>query len=103
MPVIQASSEAEAQCAWMAKNKLVEGVIGEDIDTLVFGGNTLVKHFNRGDIAAEINLLDLLSSLELSQEQFIDFCILCGCDYTAKVPGIGPVKALKMIKQEGSI
>jgi flap endonuclease-1 len=37
-PVIQAPSEAEAQCAWLLKNKLVEGVVGEDIDTLVFGG-----------------------------------------------------------------
>ena len=38
MPVIQAKSEAEAQCAWLMKNKMVEGVIGEDTDTLVFGG-----------------------------------------------------------------
>jgi flap endonuclease-1 len=87
----------------MVKNKLVEGVIGEDIDTLVFGGETLVKNFNRSDLATEIKLSALLSSLELSYDQFVDFCILCGCDYSPKIAGIGPVKALAMIKKQGSI
>lgn len=87
----------------MVKNKLVEGVIGEDIDTLVFGGETLVKNFNRSDLATEIKLSALLSSLELSYDQFVDFCILCGCDYSSKIAGIGPVKALAMIKKQGSI
>lgn len=47
----------------MTKNKLVEGVIGEDMDTLVFGAETLVKNFNRSDIATEITLSSLLLSL----------------------------------------
>ena len=58
----------------------------------------MIKNFNRSDNALEIRLEEMLKSLELSYEQFIDFCILCGCDYTAKIGGIGPVKALKMIK-----
>lgn len=103
MPVIQAKSEAEAQCAWMTKNKLVEGVIGEDIDTLVFGAEILVKNFNRSDLATEMRLSSLLSSLELTYDQFVDFCILCGCDYSPKIAGIGPVKALAMIKKQGCI
>ena len=47
LPVVDAKSEAEAQCAWLAKNKFVEGVIGEDVDTLLFGSPLLVKNFNR--------------------------------------------------------
>jgi flap endonuclease-1 len=35
----------------------------------------------------------------MDQDQFIDFCILCGCDYTPKIPQIGPIKAYKMIKE----
>ena len=45
-----------------------------------------------------MTLSSILEELDLTYEQYIDFCILCGCDYTSKVPGIGPVKALKMIK-----
>lgn len=39
----------------------------------------------------------------MNQDQFVDFCILCGCDYTTKVSQIGPVKAYKFIKEQGSI
>lgn len=39
----------------------------------------------------------------MTQDQFIDFCILCGCDYTTKIKYIGPIKAYKMMKEEGSI
>jgi|LauGreDrversion4_2_1035121.scaffolds.fasta_scaffold468327_2 flap endonuclease-1 len=35
----------------------------------------------------------------MSQEEFIDLCILCGCDYTTNIPGIGPIKAFKYIEE----
>lgn len=31
----------------------------------------------------------MLEELGLSQDEFIDVCILCGCDYTPKISGIG--------------
>jgi flap endonuclease-1 len=103
LPVIQAPSEGEAQCAWLAKNKYVEGVIGEDIDTLVFGAPLLVRNFNRGSDAVELSLDEILSALGMTYEQFVDFCILCGCDYTSKIPMIGPVKAHGLIKAHHSL
>jgi flap endonuclease-1 len=36
-------------------------------------------------------------------EQFIDFCILSGCDYLPTIPRLGPSTALKMIKEYSSI
>lgn len=45
----------------------------------------------------------LLEDLGLTAEQFIDLCILCGCDYMGTIPGIGPVKALALIKEHGNI
>lgn len=39
----------------------------------------------------------------MTQEEFIDLCILCGCDYTANINGVGPVKAFKFMKEEGNI
>jgi 5'-3' exonuclease len=32
-------------------------------------------------------------------EQFIDVCILCGCDYTTNIAGIGPIKAFNYIDE----
>jgi len=40
----------------------------------------------------EINLQAALEGLKLTMEQFIDLCILCGCDYTDSIKGIGPVE-----------
>ena len=34
----------------------------------------------------------------MDMDQFIDLCILCGCDYTTNIQGVGPVKAYKYIK-----
>ncbi len=44
-----------------------------------------------------------MKGLGLTDDEFIDMCILCGCDYASKIEGIGPVKAYKFIKQYGSI
>lgn len=45
----------------------------------------------------------MMKDLGLTDEEFTDMCILCGCDYASKIEGIGPVKAYKFIKQFGSI
>jgi len=44
-----------------------------------------------------------LKGLQLTMAQFVDLCILLGCDYTKKISGIGPVKALQFIRQYGSL
>lgn len=34
----------------------------------------------------------------MSHEEFVDLCILCGCDYTESIDGIGPTTAFKLIQ-----
>lgn len=45
----------------------------------------------------------MLSGLGLTYEQFVDLCILCGCDYCSSIKGVGPKTALKLVKQHGSL
>ena len=47
----------------------------------------------------QIDLNKVLRSLDLTYEQFVDLCILCGSDYTNTISGIGPVKAYKYIQE----
>ena len=35
--------------------------------------------------------------MELDQDQFVDLCILLGCDYVDKIKGIGPKKAIELV------
>ena len=39
----------------------------------------------------------------MSREEFIDLCILLGCDYCGTIRGIGPKRALELIKQYRNI
>ena len=38
-----------------------------------------------------------LFRFEFSQEEFVDLCILLGCDYVDKIKGIGPKKAIELV------
>jgi len=107
VPVLDAPCEAEATCAVLAKAGKVYGTGTEDADALTFGTPYLVRHLNAAESRklpiVEVNLAAALAGLKLTHEQFIDLCILCGCDYTDSIKGIGPIKALKMIQDYGNI
>jgi flap endonuclease-1 len=104
LPVIEAPSEAEAQCSVLAKAGKVYAVATEDMDCLTFGCPILLRDFSKkDDPVIEISLDKVLSGLGLDMQQFIDVCILCGCDYSGTIEGIGPVKALKLILEHKNI
>lgn len=77
------------------------------MDTLTFGSRRLSRHLmeppsNQKDIM-EFDLDLVLEGLDMSMEQFVDLCILCGCDYCDSVKGVGPTTALKLIREHGSL
>lgn len=45
----------------------------------------------------------MISELKLSHEEFVDLCILCGCDYLGRVDGVGPVNAFKLITEHRTL
>lgn len=107
IPYVEAPAEAEAQCAALAKGKKVFAAASEDMDTLTFGTTMLLRHLtaaeSRGLPVTEIDLSIVLKSLELTQDEFIDLCILLGCDYCDSIKGVGPATALKMIKEHRTL
>ena len=103
-PVIEAPCEAEAQCATIVKHGLAFATATEDMDSLTFGTTYQLRGFNsKKEPLIQIELKSLLEQFEMTMEEFIDLCILCGCDYTKNIGGIGPVKAFKFIKDCGTI
>lgn len=104
LPVIEAPAEAEAQCVELAKKGSCYGVVSEDMDCLTFGTPILLNGFNsKDDPVVQIKLDEILKGLDISMPQFIDICILCGCDYTGSIQNIGPTKALGFIKEYDTI
>eukprot|EP00096_Caligus_rogercresseyi_P009855 TRINITY_DN3442_c0_g1_i1.p1 TRINITY_DN3442_c0_g1~~TRINITY_DN3442_c0_g1_i1.p1 ORF type:complete len:384 (+),score=130.56 TRINITY_DN3442_c0_g1_i1:145-1296(+) len=107
IPYVSAPCEAEAQCAELAKGGLVYGVGTEDMDALTFGTNVLLRHLTFSDARKmpikEFHMSKILEGFGLSQEEFVDLCILLGCDYCDKIRGIGPKSAYKLISEHKSI
>lgn len=106
IPVVEAPSEAEAQCAQMCKDGKVYAVATEDMDALTFATPRLVRHLSSGsgDAVQEYNLEKVIDGLELkSHDEFIDLCILMGCDYCDSIRGIGGKKGLDLIKKHKNI
>jgi flap endonuclease-1 len=82
IPYINAPEEADSQCAYLAKMGLVDGVLTEDMDILTFGSTKIIRNLTSHKVpTTEINLNNILNHLNLNQEEFIEFCILLGCDY----------------------
>lgn len=107
IPVITAPSEAEATCAALCRDGKVFGAATEDADCLTFGTAILIRNLMAAEsqkkTILEVNLATALEQLNITMEQFIDFCILCGCDYCDTLKGVGPSTAMKLLVQHGSI
>eukprot|EP01022_Parablepharisma_sp_SALTPOND_P013233 TRINITY_DN1752_c0_g1_i1.p3 TRINITY_DN1752_c0_g1~~TRINITY_DN1752_c0_g1_i1.p3 ORF type:complete len:307 (-),score=44.58 TRINITY_DN1752_c0_g1_i1:6301-7221(-) len=104
LPMIEAASEAEAQCSVLARAGKAYATATEDMDALTFGTPRLLRGFSsKKEPIIEIELAGVLEEFEMSMDEFIDLCIMCGCDYTPHIEGIGPVKAYKFIKAHKTI
>jgi len=104
IPVIEAPGEAEAQCAALVKAGKAYATATEDMDALTFATAVLLRGFNnKKEPIYEINFKDMLEELGMTYDQFVDLCILCGCDYLETIEGIGPVTAFKLIKEHKDI
>ena len=97
IPVYQSEGEAEQTCAFLQKNGYANYVITEDTDSLTFGGTKILFKENNGYLLCRLE--NVLTNLGIDYLQFVDFCILCGCDYIPGIHKIGPVTALKIIKK----
>ncbi|MCO5553364.1 hypothetical protein L7F22_006885 [Adiantum nelumboides] len=91
VPVIEAPGEAEAECAALCKSGKVYAVASEDMDSLTFGATKFLRHLmeptSRKLPVIEFDVSKVIQGLDLTMDQFIDLCILCGCDYCETIKG----------------
>jgi len=86
IPYIDAPEEADSELAYLCKTNMVWAVLTEDMDILTFGSPRIIRNLTSSKKAPiEIELSKVLNKLKLSHEQFIELCILFGCDYCPSV------------------
>jgi len=116
IPYVQAPGEAEAQAAHMTAKEAAWATGSRDFDSLLFGAPRLVRYLtltgreflpSKGisrRLEPELIVLgELLSHCELTREQLVDLAILIGTDFNEGVKGIGPKKALSLMREYGEI
>ena len=102
---INSAEESDSQLALLDHKGLIDFIVTDDMDILIFGGRNLLKNFTVSSqkYIQEINLQIILQETELSMLQFIDLALLLGCDYCTPIKGVGTFGAYKLIKEYGSI
>jgi flap endonuclease-1 len=104
IPYFNAPMEAETCCADLCKRGIVDAVMSEDTDVLAYSTPvflTKIDVFN--EKCTRIHHKNVLEALELTHEQFLDLCIMFGCDYNKNIPKIGPETSYKYIRKYKSI
>lgn len=94
---IIAPFEAESQCAELCIRNKVDCVLSDDSDLFAYLCPFFLLKFNSS--SEECILIDLekvLEKINLTKEQFLDFCILCGTDYNN---GKSATKSLELIQK----
>ena len=99
IPYLEAPMEAEAQCAFLNRKKVVHGVLTEDSDAFLFGAVTVYRHlFAEGRFAEAYEANDIRQCLGLDQEKLITLAYLLGSDYTSGVRGVGIVNSMEILE-----
>lgn len=103
VPFIQAPGEAEKMCVYLQQKKLVDHIVTDDTDVFPFGCSSVLKTTLKNNSIVEYNTERILNGFQLTKEQFLDFCIMCGCDYTHTITSVGGITALNLIRKYGSL
>ncbi|KAI0696043.1 PIN domain-like protein, partial [Cerioporus squamosus] len=82
-PVFQAAGEAEAELSRMASLGLIDAVMTDDSDTLVFGATVVIRKYVRtgSDKVSVYRRTNILDKTGLSTDDLFLFALLVGCDY----------------------
>ncbi|CUM68268.1 uncharacterized protein PRCAT00005990001 [Priceomyces carsonii] len=100
---IVAPYEADPQMVYLEKIGLVDGILSEDSDLLIFGCNKLITKLKDDATCVEIcreNFIKIKKVPYLrtfSQEQLRIVAMLSGCDYTKGISNIGLKTAFSLV------
>ncbi|KAL7934485.1 hypothetical protein V8C35DRAFT_301044 [Trichoderma chlorosporum] len=104
--VHDAPGEAEAECAFLQKNGVVDAVLSEDVDTIMFGCTRTLRNWSaesKSGKPTHVSMYDVrdlnMANLGLDREGMVLVALMSGGDYIPEgVPGCGPKVACEAAK-----
>ena len=113
IPYVVAPYEADAQLAYLERTGIVDGILTEDSDLLVFGCQNVffkldtssdsVISISRSDFGSPALAKDSLSLTGWTDTQFRWMAMLSGCDYLPSIQGIGLKTAHSLVKKHKTV
>jgi 5'-3' exonuclease len=101
IPCLDATGEADSLCAKLYKDGYITACLSDDMDMLALGCGKTIKFFE-GKVY-EYDLDHILHNLQLTHEEFIEMCILFGCDYIKPNFKLEIDDSYELIKEYSSI
>ncbi|EPQ52244.1 PIN domain-like protein [Gloeophyllum trabeum ATCC 11539] len=105
VPCVESSGpyEAEALASSLVIHGYADYVATEDTDVLVYEAPMIRNITSRKDPLVLLSGSEIRSVLHLDRSSYIDFVLLLGTDFSQRIKNVGPHRALKFIRQHGSI
>lgn len=105
---IVAPYEADSQMAYLERKGIIDGVLSEDSDLLVFGVKCLITKLDKYGDCVEVNRQHFTACREVSfvgwsDADFRRMAILSGCDYLSGIGGLGLKTAHRMLRKHKTV
>ena len=65
---------------------------------ICYGTKILLRDYLGNNRITVYKTDEILSTLDINYDLWVDFCILCGCDYSKRIRGMGPNNSFKYPK-----
>jgi exonuclease-1 len=101
---VVAPYEADAQMAYLVRHGFVDGVVTEDSDLVPHRCASVFFKMDNDGMGQEIRYADVVANRDLSfagftPDQFLEMCVMSGCDYLPSLPGVGIKKAHALMRR----
>lgn len=108
VPYVVAPYEADSQLAYLEKQGVIQGVVSEDSDLLVFGVNCLLTKLDQYGECVMINRADFTACKDISlvgwtDKEFRMMAMLSGCDYLPGIDKMGLKTAYRLVRKHKSV
>lgn len=105
---VVAPYEADSQLCYLERKGLIDGVISEDSDLLVFGVRRLITKLDKYGECVEVNRQRFTACREVSfvgwsDADFRKMAILSGCDYLPGIGGLGLKTSHRMLRKHRTV
>lgn len=100
--------EADAQLAYLERKGIIDGILSEDSDLLVFGAKCLLTKLDQYGDCIEISRKDFTACQDVSlvgwtDAEFRCMAILSGCDYLTNINKMGLKTAYRLVRKYKTI